>query len=91
MVINILVKDGVKPVESDRLEKALHLAERFGGGEGWMPQLVFLTIWPRRLLMPSIINEHYLSLIIYYLLLSLLLLSLLLLLPIPSISLDQLK
>ncbi|AJU23586.1 BHH_G0023780.mRNA.1.CDS.1 [Saccharomyces cerevisiae] len=26
-----------KPVESDRLEKALHLAERFGGGEGWMP------------------------------------------------------
>ncbi|CAI4509555.1 BAF_collapsed_G0024110.mRNA.1.CDS.1 [Saccharomyces cerevisiae] len=34
--LNIEKKQG-KPVESDRLEKALHLAERFGGGEGWMP------------------------------------------------------
>ena len=34
-----------KPVESRRLEKALHLAERFGGGEGWMPLVGVFGLW----------------------------------------------
>ncbi|CAI4039425.1 hypothetical protein SMKI_08G0900 [Saccharomyces mikatae IFO 1815] len=34
-----------KPVELDRLEKALHLAERFGGGEGWMPLVGVFGLW----------------------------------------------
>ncbi|EJS43419.1 YHR045W [Saccharomyces arboricola H-6] len=34
-----------KPVESDRLEKAMSLAEKFGGGEGWMPLIGVFGLW----------------------------------------------
>ena len=34
-----------KPVEKERLEKALKLVEKFDGGEGWMPLLGVFGIW----------------------------------------------
>lgn len=34
-----------KPVEKERLEKALELVKKFDGGEGWMPLLGVFGIW----------------------------------------------
>ncbi|CAI1721175.1 hypothetical protein SEUBUCD650_0O02120 [Saccharomyces eubayanus] len=34
-----------KPVESNRLQNAMNLAEKFGGGEGWMPLVGIFGLW----------------------------------------------
>lgn len=34
-----------RPVESERLERALKVIEKFDGGEGWMPMLGVFCVW----------------------------------------------
>ena len=34
-----------KPVEPNRLERAMALSDDFGGGEGWMPLVGVFGLW----------------------------------------------